>query len=80
MSRLSTDLEVLDDELTSKIMKPRLIANGYYTELTNALDAVYADVHKVHALIEAVREAHEKHTPAGPMSLCEEICRRVDAL
>lgn len=78
MSHLSTDFEVLDDELT-KILKPKLIADGYYADLINAIDNMHIDVRKVHAVMAVVRQMHEHHAP-GPMSLCEEICRRVDAL
>lgn len=80
MSRISTDLEVLVDELIVKLLKPKLIADGYYADVLNAVDNVKADVRSVHDLIALLRAIHDEVHQPGPMRMCTPVCRLADAL
>lgn len=80
MTHLHTSLLMLQHELNQNVLQPTLIANGYYTEVTNALGDLEQRVAGVHELVAALRVVHyEQHQP-GPLDLCDPICRMVDAL
>lgn len=80
MSKIKSHLETLTDELIVKLLKPKLIAEGYYENVLHGLDTLESDVARVHDLVDYLRVVHvEQHTP-GPLSLCDPICRMVDAL
>lgn len=80
MSKIKNHLEVLTDELIVKLLKPKLIASGYYADVLHAIDNLEDDVRNIQQMIDHLRVAHiENHAP-GPLSLCDPICRMVDSL
>lgn len=79
MSHLSTSIDMLDNALMP-VLKPKLIADGYYGDIFTALDTVRDNAGKVHAMLVLLYAEHMDSHQSGPMPLCTPICKLASQL